>query len=118
VDANPDSLAFVTAIAELATRLATDQFVLYGMRYSTDLFGGWECEWGRRRRRVKVTWEGKDQHLVVATAELASGSKERRWQIVEDHDFRGRQTTIANLMRTAHAAVAAHAGPRAGLGAA
>jgi len=110
----PDSLAFVTAIAELAARLATEQVVLYGLRYSTDLFGGWESEWGRRRRRVKVTWDGKDQHLVVATAELASGSKERRWQMAEDHDFRGRRATVADLIRTTHAAITAHSGSRPG----
>ena len=111
----PESLEFVTAIAELATRLAADQIALYGLRYSTDLFGGWECEWGRRRRRVKVTWDGKDLHLVVATAELASGSKDRRWQTVEDHEFRGRRVAVADLIRTAHAAIAAHVGPRQGL---
>jgi hypothetical protein len=117
VAATPDSLAFVTAIADLGVRLATDQITLYGLRYSSDLFGGWDCEWGRRRRRVRVTWDGKDQHLVVATAELASGSKERRWQTVEDHDLRGRRATLADLIRTTQAAVAAHVGPRSGISA-
>jgi hypothetical protein len=104
-------------MADLAGRLAADQVVLYGLRYSTDLFGGWDCEWGRRRRRVRVTWDGKDQHLLVATAELASGSKDRRWQTVEDHDFRGRRATVADLIRTTHAAIAAHVGPRSGVSA-
>lgn len=113
-----DAPAFIAALADLAGRFSEHRIELQGLRYSSDLFGGWECEWARYRRRIRVTWDGKDQHLVVATAELAAGSKQRQWQVVEDHDFRGRRAAIADLMRTAEAAIAAHGGSRAGGGSA
>jgi hypothetical protein len=105
-----EALTFLNAFSELATRLAADRVVLYSLSYQSDSFGRWECEVGRRRVRIKVSWDGKDKHLLVSTAELATGSKERRWALVEDHDLRGRRPDVAQLLGTVHAAITAHAG--------
>lgn len=105
-----ESLSFLTALAGLATRLAADGVVIESVSYQSQGFGGWQLEAGRRRVRIRVTWDGKDRHLSVATAQLATGSKERLWQLAEEHDFRGRRTDLAQLFGTVHAAMTAHAG--------
>jgi hypothetical protein len=94
----------------LATRLAAERVVLYSLSYQSESFGRWECEVGRRRVRIRLAWDGKDKHLVVSTAELATGSKERRWALVEDHDLRSRRPDLGQLLATAEAAIRAHAG--------
>ncbi|HUO80015.1 MAG TPA: hypothetical protein VMU00_07715 [Steroidobacteraceae bacterium] len=104
------SLAFLTALAALATRLAADGVVVHAVSYQSHGFGGWEVEAGRRRTRVRVRWQGKDRQLVVETAELASGSHARSWQLVEEHDYRDRRPELAPLLATTHAAITAHAG--------
>jgi hypothetical protein len=104
-----ESLTFLTAVAELATRLADDRLAIYSLTYHSLAFGSWEIEAGRRSARVRVTWEGKDRHLRVSTAEVKSGSSERRWQMVEDHDFRDRRTDVVQFFGTVHAAIRAHA---------
>jgi len=105
-----ESLTFLNALAGLATRLAVDGIEIHSVTYQSQSFGRWELESGRRRVRVRVTWEGKDRHLRVCTAQLASGSTERQWQLAEEHDFRGRRPDLVQLFGTVHAAITAHAG--------
>jgi hypothetical protein len=105
-----EGLIFLNALAGLATSLAVDGVEIYSVTYHSQVFGSWEIESGRRRVRVRVTWEGKDRHLSVATAQLASGSSERAWQLAEEHDFRNRRRDLVQLFDTVHAAVKAHAG--------
>ena len=104
------ALDFLNAAAALAARLAADGIAVHALTYQSRAFGGWELEAGRRRTRIRVTWDGKDRHLRVSTAELASGSTAREWQLAEDHDFRSRRADIVQILGTAHAAIAAHAG--------
>ncbi len=104
------SLTFINTLAALATRLAVDGVEVYSVSYSSLLFGSWEIESGRRRVRIRITWEGKDRHLRVATAQVASGSTERNWRLAEEHDFRNRRPELAQLFETVHAAIVAHAG--------
>jgi hypothetical protein len=104
-----EALTFLNALAALATRLSVDGVEIYSVTYHSQVFGSWELETGRRRVRVRVTWEGKDRHLRVATAQLASGSTERRWQLAEEHDFRNRRSDLVQLFETVHAAITAHA---------
>ena len=104
-----ESLAFLKAVAGLATNLAVDRLEIYSLTYHSLAFGSWEIEAGRRSARIRVTWEGKDRQLRVSKAEVKGGSSERRWQMVEDHDFRDRHTDLARLFATVHAAIKAHA---------
>jgi hypothetical protein len=110
VTETPESLAFLDALAALAGRLAADGITIYSVSYHTHAFGSWELEAGRRRARVRVTWEGKDRQLRVATAELASGSTARAWQFAEEHDYRSRRPDLAQMFGTVRAAIAAHTG--------
>ena len=104
------ALTFINALAGLATRLSVDGVDIYSVTFHSQVFGSWELESGRRRVRIRVTWDGKDRHLRVATAQLASGSTERKWQLAEEHDFRKRRADLAQLFDTVHAAITAHAG--------
>jgi hypothetical protein len=105
-----ESLTFLNAIAQLATRLSADDIVIYSLTYHCLAFGSWELEAGRRRVRIQVNWEGKDRHLRVSTAQMIAGSTARQWQLVEDHDFRKRRVDVTLLLGTVHAAITAHAG--------
>lgn len=105
-----ESLTFLNALAGLATQLSADGVVIHAMTYQSHGFGSWEVEAGRRRIRVRVTWQGKDRQLRVAMAQLASGSHERQWQLVEEHDYRNRRPDFAQLFGTVRAAITAHAG--------
>lgn len=100
----------MNAFAALATRLAADGVDLYSVTYTSLGFGGWELETGRRRIRIRVTWDGKDHHLRVATAQTVSGSTGRKWQLAEEHDFRSRRPELAQLFESVQAAIRAHAG--------
>lgn len=105
-----EPLAFLTAVATLAARLAVDDIAIHALTYHSRAFGGWEIEAGRRRARIRVTWDGKDRQLRVSTAQLPSGSTARDWQLAEEHDFRSRRVDIVQILGTAHAAITAHAG--------
>jgi hypothetical protein len=105
-----ESLNFLNAVAGLAARLAVDDIAVYSLTYQCLAFGSWELEAGRRRTRVRATFAGKDRQLRLSTAELASGSTERRWRLVEEHDFRNRRADIDQLLTTVQAAIRAHTG--------
>jgi hypothetical protein len=105
-----DSLPFLTALAELATRMAADGVVIHSVTYQTQGFGRWEVEAGRRRVRIRLSWDGKDKQLRVETAGLVAGSAERHWQLAEEHDFRKRRPDTTEFFNTIRAAIAAHAG--------
>ena len=94
-----ESLTFLNALAGLATRLAVDGVDVYSVTYHSQVFGSWELEAGRRRVRIRVSWEGKDRHLRIATAQLASGSTERRWQLAEAGASPGRFAPSAPARR-------------------
>ncbi len=105
-----ESLPFLSALAALATQLSVDGVVIHSVSYQTQGFGRWELEAGRRRVRIRLSWDGKDKQLRVETAELVAGSAERRWQLAEEHDFRRRRPDVAEFFNTIRAAVSAHAG--------
>jgi len=50
---------FLTAFAELATRLSADSLAIYFDLQLPLLSAAGEFEAGRRRTRIRVTWEGK-----------------------------------------------------------
>jgi hypothetical protein len=105
-----EALAFLDAVAALAARLAADDIAVYTLTYHSRAFGSWEIEAGRRRVRIRVTWDGKDRQLRVSTAQVPSGSAAREWQLAEEHDFRDRRVEIVQILGTAYAAIAAHGG--------
>ena len=105
-----EALAFLNSVAALATRLAADDIAVYALSYQSRGFGSWEIEAGRRRARIRVTWEGKDRYLRVSTAQVPSGSAAREWQLAEEHDFRDRRVEVRQILGTAYAAIAAHGG--------
>jgi len=85
-----ESLTFLTAFAELATRLSADSLAIYSLTYNCAAFGSWEFEAGRRRTASSNVGR-KGPTASDSTAELASGSTERQWQLVEE-------TTIATVV--------------------
>lgn len=105
-----ESLEFIQALEALAARLAADDIVVHAFNFQTLSFGNWEIEVGRRRQRVQVRWDGKDKHLRVSTAQLASGSTARRWDLAEEHDYRGRREGAAQLVGSIEPAIRAHLG--------
>lgn len=105
-----ESLTFLNALAGLATRLSTHGVEIHSVMYQSQGFGSWKLESGRRRVRILVEWDGKDRHLRVSTAQLASGSTDRQWLLAEEHDFRNRRPDLVQLFGTVHAAITAHAG--------
>lgn len=105
-----ESLMFLNALAGLATRLSAAGVTVYSVSYQSQGFGSWTLESGRRRIRILVAWDGKDRHLRVSTAQLASGSTDRQWQLAEEHDYRNRRPDLVQLFGTVYAAISAHAG--------
>ena len=94
----------------MATRLSLDDVTIYSLAYQSIGFGSWELEAGRRRTRVQLKWDGKGKQLTVSTAQVASGSTARKWQLVEEHDHRNRRVDLAQLFASIEAAVRAHLG--------
>jgi hypothetical protein len=77
-DAEPTG-AFLSELAGLATRLAAAQIAIYRIEYDALHFGSWTIVAGKRHRRVKVDWDGKESYLGVSTASFSDAQSRPEW---------------------------------------
>lgn len=103
------SSMFLHAAAGLATRLSVDGLAIYSVRYDYPAFGSWTFVAGRRRSRVRVTWDGKEAVLRVHTARLGTAAEPSDWQPVSEIDFSKRRGEHAEIFAAAYTAIRQHA---------
>ena len=99
---------FLNAVGGLATRLSVDGIAVYNLRYDYPAFGSWELIAGRRRSRVRVTWDGKEAALRAYAAHLGGAAEQPQWQLVSEQDFAKRRGEHAELFGAVYAAIRQH----------
>jgi hypothetical protein len=102
------SLALLNAIAGLATRLSVDGVAIYSLRYDYPAFGSWELVAGRRKARVRISWDGKDGHLRAAAGTLGATGEFADGRPVADRDYSRRRTEHVEIFNFVYATIRQH----------
>ncbi|MBS0376672.1 MAG: hypothetical protein JSR73_19015 [Proteobacteria bacterium] len=102
------SLALLNAIAGLATRLSVDGVAIYRLRYDYPAFGSWELVAGRRKARVRITWDGQDGHLRAEAGSVDAAGAIAAARPVADRDYSRRRTEHAEILNFAYATIRQH----------
>jgi hypothetical protein len=82
-DAPHYSEVFFDALARLAVRLNEQDLAIYEANYNHMAFGDWVLVIGRRHRRRRFTWDGKDSSLLIEEATFGSSAEIPSWKLVE-----------------------------------
>jgi len=102
------SLALLNAIAGLATRLSVDGVAIYALRYDYPAFGSWQIVAGRRKARVRITWDGRDGHLRAEAGTPDAGGEFTGGRPVADRDYSRRRTEHAEILNFVYATIRQH----------
>ena len=102
------SSMFLNAAAALATRLSVDGVAVYSLRYDYPAFGSWELVAGRRRSRVRISWDGNEAVLSAYAAHLGSPGDQPQWRPVAEKDFSKRRGEHAEIFAAAYTAIRQH----------
>ena len=86
-----EHLKRVTALAE---RLAARGIAIYEHSYHMLAFGSWTIVAGRRNRRVKFSWDGRDEFLEIQVAEHDSSAMPARWSHIRTEQIKARDLNI------------------------
>ena len=100
--------AFLTEAAGLAERLLARGRSIFDVRYDGLAFGSWVLTAGTPKRRVRVTWDGREATLRVEAAEFGDPQSRPAWRAVSDHPVADRSPDA--LLRLTEAAILAHSG--------
>jgi hypothetical protein len=76
------SAAVFAAVAGLSHRLADDDLAIYSFDYDYLAFGSWTMVAGSRHRRVRLEFDGKEDHLEVAQATVSDSRSSLAWQVL------------------------------------
>jgi hypothetical protein len=73
-------------LLSLAERLASQSVALYYHEWHFDAFGSWSIVAGRRHRRFRFVWDGKEFSIHVDSCYKTSGGYPEQWTAVaEEH---------------------------------
>ena len=62
------SVNHLRAVVALSERMKEVGVAIYEHHYYSLVFGSWTIVAGRRKERVKITWDGRDGHLNYSEA--------------------------------------------------
>jgi hypothetical protein len=74
------SAAVFAAVADLSRRLAEDDLAIYAFDYDYLAFGSWVMVAGSRHRRMRLRFDGKEDHLEVSEAEVGDSRSSPAWR--------------------------------------
>lgn len=77
-----ESVVFPEALADFARRLAENRLAVYSVAYDMLHFGSWTLEVGRRHRRIRLAWDGKESSLDLAVGSSGSSNVAVDWMSV------------------------------------
>lgn len=78
------SAAFLAEAAGLAARLLEQGRSVFDVRYDGLGFGSWVLTAGTRKRRVCVTWDGRESTLRFQGAEFSDSQSRPTWRVLSD----------------------------------
>ena len=71
------------AVSKLVHELEVQDIAVYQHAYDYLAFGSWEIVAGTRKRRVRVTWDGKDSRLTVEACVVPDSQSLLNWKQLE-----------------------------------
>lgn len=89
------SVRHIEALLEMTQRLAASDIALYEHNYSFLDFGSWTIVAGKRKARVKFSWDGKDGFLTVEQASFSDSRELQKWEHVKTESIRVTQFSEA-----------------------
>lgn len=102
------SLSMLNAIAGLAMRLAVDGVAIYQLRYDYPAFGSWELLAGKRKARVRITWDGRDGRLRAEAGSVDAAGALAAGRPVADRDYSRRRSEHAEIFSFVYATIRQH----------
>jgi hypothetical protein len=77
-------------VMALAKRLAPHGIAIYEHSYHLMAFGSWTIVAGRRTKRHKFSWDGRDEFLEISVSEHDSSAVPARWSGVRTEHMKAR----------------------------
>ena len=105
------SAAFLAEAASLASRLLERGRSVLDLRYDGLAFGSWVVTAGTPKRRVLVTWDGREGELIVQAAEFSDSRARPAWRTVAEQRVQDHSPAV--LLRLAEEIILAESGPPA-----
>jgi hypothetical protein len=102
------SATFLTEAAGLAQRLLERGRAVFDVRYDGLAFGSWVLTAGTPKRRVRVTWDGREPALRIEVAEFGDSRSRPAWRVVSDAPVADQSPGA--LLRLAEASILAESG--------
>jgi hypothetical protein len=77
------TVQFLALLSATAVRLSAQGRAVFDIQYNGLSFGNWVMTAGSRKRRVRLTWDGKEHQLAISTAAFADSQSRPQWTAVE-----------------------------------
>ena len=90
---------FLAEAASLAARLLERGRSIFDIQYDGLAFGNWRLTAGTPKRRVAVTWDGREGILAAKRARFADWRSRPVWQLAAGSQAEGRSPAV--LLRLA-----------------
>ena len=89
------SVRHIQAVLALAQRLAASDITIYEHNYNKLVFGSWTIVAGKRKERVRFSWDGRDAFLTVEQAGFPDSQQRTEWEHVKTEGVDVRHYTEA-----------------------
>jgi hypothetical protein len=78
------STEFLAEAAALSARLDEQGRSVFDVRYDGHAFGSWVVTAGTSKRRIVVTWDGRDGRLVAKASDFPDSQAHPTWSLVAE----------------------------------
>ena len=77
------SVRHLELLLAMAQRLAALDIAIYEHNYYALVFGSWILVVGKRKERVRFSWDGRDGFLTVEQATVPDSRQQPKWEPVK-----------------------------------
>lgn len=77
------SVRHIEAVLAMAQRLSASDIAVYEHSYHALVFGNWTIVAGKRKERVRFSWDGRDAFLTVEQATFPDSRQRTEWEHVK-----------------------------------
>ena len=89
------SVRHIEAVLAMAQRLSESDIAIYEHRWLALVFGSWTIVAGKRKERVRFSWDGRDGFLTVEQAAVPDSRHTVEWEHVKTEGVDVRHYTEA-----------------------
>jgi hypothetical protein len=91
---SPSAIEHLKRIMALAERLSPQGMAIYEHSYHLLAFGSWTIVAGRRNKRFRFSWDGRDEFLEISASERDLSSAPARWSHIRTEHMKARGLNI------------------------